>query len=51
MKRGSKIRENAGCVAMIKYDKTTKPSEVVRRAMSFFEYVEINHPYFIAESE
>lgn len=51
MKRENKIPENAGWIAIIKYDKTTKPSEVVRRAMIFFKYVEINQLYFIAESE
>lgn len=51
MKRGSKIPENAGRVAIIKYDKTTKPSEAVRKAMSFFQNIEINQSYFIAESE
>lgn len=51
MKRGSKIPENAGRVAIIKYDKTTRPSEAVRKAMSFFQNIEINQSYFIAESE
>lgn len=51
MKRENKIPETAECVAIIKYDKTTKPSEAVRRSVSFFQYVEINQPYLIAESE
>lgn len=33
MKRSSKIPENAECAALIRYNKTTKPSEGVRRAV------------------
>lgn len=44
MRRGSKVPENAGCVAIIKYDKTTKPSEVVRRARVFPSMLKLTSP-------
>lgn len=47
MKRGSKIPENAGCVAIIEYNKTTKPSEVVRKAMSFSSLLKLTSPILL----